>query len=89
MGSLIPLPHASTPAQRILRRFSRDELSGFISVAIDLLDLADGDVDAELNGDELDGNGSEEDFVNHGANWLGHPGCPVSDPGACQVEGEI
>ncbi|WP_293873185.1 hypothetical protein [Sphingomonas sp. UBA978] len=47
---------------------------------IDRMDELDGDL-VEANGDELDGTGGEDDFVDHSANWLGYPGCPVSDPG--------
>ena len=45
----------------------------------------DGDPDVELNGDELDGTRGEDDFCDHNANWLGQPGCPVSDPD-CAVD---
>jgi hypothetical protein len=85
MGAIIPLPNAASPVERVLGRFSRTELEGFIAVAIELLDLADGDPDTERNGDELDGSLSEEDFVdwsNGPCVWDG-PGCPVADPGGC------
>jgi hypothetical protein len=48
---------------------------------IDRMDEIDGDLDLELNGDELDGSPAEDDFYDHSENWLRHPGCPVSDPG--------
>ena len=81
MGALIALPNAATPVGRLLGRFDRIQLEGFIAIAIELLDLADGDPDVEPNGDELDGNLGEDDFHHQNAGWLGEPGCPVSDPG--------
>jgi hypothetical protein len=71
-----PAPPAAIT--RILSRFDRDQLAGFIAVAIDLLDAADGDSDIEPNGDELDGSRAEDDFIRHIE--LGGPGCPFSDP---------
>jgi hypothetical protein len=62
---------------QVLSRFDRKSLASFISVAIDLLDVVDGDSDTELNGDEEDGNRSEDDFMLHKANG---PGCLVADP---------
>lgn len=68
---------ASMPAvTRILSRFERQQLQGFIEVAIELLDVIDGDEDVEMNGDELDGTGAEDDFMDHEPNG---PGCPVAD----------
>lgn len=62
----------------VLSRFSRDQLAGFITVAIDLLDLADSDADLEPNGDELDGDHrSEDEFLSHSN---AGPGCPIADP---------
>lgn len=52
MGSLIPPRAIADPVHRILGRFNRDQISGFISVAIDLLDLADGDPDSEDGADD-------------------------------------
>ena len=40
-------PPPPAAVSRILRRFDRDQLAGFIAVAIDLLDVADGDPDDE------------------------------------------
>lgn len=78
LPNAMPVPPAAVT--RLLARYSRGELAGFIAVAIDLLDLADGDHDTEANGDELDGCGSEDCF---GAvlSAQGGPGCPLSDPG--------
>src|SRR5579875_3446662 len=42
------------------------------------LDEMDGDPDVEPNGDELDGNNLEDDFMRHADNG---PGCPVADQG--------
>lgn len=65
---------------QILGRYDRPQLEAFVSVAIDLLDAMDGDLDLGPNGDELDGSGGEDDFWPHSSNWLGEPGCPLSDP---------
>lgn len=84
-GRAIALPNAmpAPPAAvvRLLARYSRDELASFIAVAIDLLDLAEGDNDVEANGDELDSTLAEDDFCEHRFAGRGEPGCPVSDPG--------
>lgn len=53
-----------------------------IPPAIEALDGADGDVDVEPNGDEMDGDASEDDFMDH--NYDG-PGCPVADPDAASL----
>ena len=67
MGALVSFPNASTPVERILGRFDRAQLEGFISVAIDLLDMADGDPDIEdddPSGTPLDqGEGDEATIV--------------------------
>ncbi len=80
MGALVKLPTAATPADRILARFNRDQLAGFIEVAISLLDAADPDPDAEDSGDERDGINSEDDFWPHLDNGHRGPGCAISDP---------
>ncbi|SFO94264.1 hypothetical protein [Qipengyuania nanhaisediminis] len=68
------------PVLRILARHSRTEIEGFIAVAIDLLDLADGDPDKEATA-------AEDDF----ADWPARPwhgaGCQISDPGGCEHNG--
>ena len=70
---------------RILSRFDRDQLAGFISVAIDLLDMTDGDPDLE------DGTDVEDDFVlSASANGYAEgrgPGCEISDAGGCEHDG--
>ena len=45
----------------ILARYDRDMLAAFVTVAIDLMDVADGDTDIELNGDENDDPGDLQD----------------------------
>lgn len=80
-----PAPPAAI--SRVLATFSRKDLAGFIAVAIDLLDLAEGDQDVESNGDELDGNAAEDDFWPHSP-WFGGAGCEVSDPGGGNVTDE-
>lgn len=73
---------------RILSRFDRPELEGFIAVAIGLLDVLDGDPDVELNGDELDGSSLEEDIPSDCGFGAGlGPGCPLADPGGCEHDG--
>jgi len=37
-------------------------------------------IDKEPNGDELDGSGAEDDFVDHSYSFRAEPGCPISDP---------
>lgn len=65
MGHFATVPPAAIT--RILSGFERDELAGFIAVAIDLLDLADGDLDLEEDdppeegGDHLDAAWLERD----------------------------
>ena len=59
---------------RILSRFDRPKLEGFITVAIGLLDVLDGDPDFE------DATGEDDAFEDHNER-LGYygPGCPVAD----------
>lgn len=54
--------------------------------AIDRMDDLDGDPDLGPDGDELDGSMAEDDFHPPNANWMGHAGCPVSDPGEDDIE---
>lgn len=80
----LPPNFAPMPAvMRTLAQFDRQSLEGFISVAIGLLDVVDGDLDIELNGDETDHSNSEDDFIEHHYHG-GGAGCPISDPGGCQ-----
>ena len=54
----------------------RAELSRLTERMIDRMDEIDGDPDAEVNGDELDGLMAEDDFHPQQPNWLGLPGDP-------------
>lgn len=54
------------------------ELGAAIDALIARLDADAGDPDLEANGDELDGNLSEDDVMHHGGSFAG---CPFSDPG--------
>ena len=58
--------------------FERDDVEAAVDMLLELLDRADGDADREPNGDELDGNSSEDDFMFHGHDG---PGCPVAECG--------
>lgn len=63
---------------RVLEQFNRAELEGFISIAIGLLDVTDGDPDAE------DATNLEDDFVlsdNALLDGATGPGCTISDAG--------
>ena len=65
-------------AARLLSQFDRDQLEGFIAVAIDVLDAIEGDTDVELNGDEREFDGDERDFSVAG--WMpGRHGTDVED----------
>ena len=74
MNAFAPAPPAAV--SRVLATFSRDELAAFVTVAIDLLDLAGGNPDVEANGDELDGTNAEDEECGFGSDG---PGCPCSD----------
>lgn len=45
---------------RILSHFSRDQLEGFVAVAIDLMDVLDGDTDLEDNNDREAQDGDDQ-----------------------------
>lgn len=79
MGSVSALPAVPPmPAvARILSRFDRWQVEGFIAVALDLLDTFDGEADFE-NATDV-----EDDFA-LSPNAIGYdtgPGCPASDTG--------
>ena len=79
MATMHPSAKPPAPAvMQVLSRFDRQSLASFITVAIELLDVVDGDSDTEPNGDELDGNPSEDEFMCHGGG--DGPGCPIADP---------
>lgn len=70
----MPIPPAAI--SRVLSRFSRKDLEGFIEVAIGLMDVADGDPD-------LESHDLEDDFVlsAHALGFGGRGrGCEISDP---------
>jgi hypothetical protein len=71
---------------RVLQQFDRAELEGFISIAIGLLDVADGDADIE-NATNI-----EDDFALTGNAQtfaeLSGPGCPIADVGEVDDEAE-
>ncbi|HVR91462.1 MAG TPA: hypothetical protein VHG29_10265 [Novosphingobium sp.] len=54
-GGMPPIPAVA----RILARFDRDQLHGFIAVAIDLADAMEPDPDLEPDGDDQDSDGDE------------------------------
>lgn len=62
------------PILAILSQYSRHEIEGFIEVAIDLLDIADGDSDLE--------GAHDEDEISTAFFLIGRsgPGCPIADP---------
>jgi len=84
-GTIPPMPAVA----RILSRYDRGKLAAFVTVAIDLLDVMDGDPDLE----EDDPSGvADEDGINTlvgDGSFLGQrgPGCPISDPGGCEHDG--
>ena len=65
----------------VIPSLPRPELARLTERMIDRMDELDGDADSELHGDEMDGHNGEDEFLDHSANWLGHPGCPIADPG--------
>lgn len=78
METMVPVPPAAV--SRVLATFDRDQLAGFIAVAIDLLDFAQGDPDIE---EDDDPGQCDEDGVNTNLAALqtGSPGCTISDGG--------
>jgi hypothetical protein len=79
MASRIP----PAPVLAILARYRRADIEAFIAIAIDLLDLADGEPDRELAGDETDGNAAEDDECAYFATLGNGPGCGVADDDIC------
>lgn len=67
------------PAPEALATVPTPIIAAAIDQLIEALDHRNGDSDSEPNGDELDGNASEDDFMDH-THWSGEAGCPVSDP---------
>jgi hypothetical protein len=83
METFAPAPPAAI--SRVLATFDRHQLEGFIAVAIDLLDFADGDPDAEEDDDAGQCTEDEVSYSNGPGMWGGGPGCPISDPD-CAVD---
>ena len=73
--AISPMPAVA----RILARFERDQLAGFIAVALDLIDMLD---DAEGDPEGYEGD-TEDAFALSGQALRYHtgPGCPISDTG--------
>ena len=70
-----------TGAAALLANLDRSAIASAVEALVNLLDVLDGDPDAEANGDELDGNGAEDDFCDHNTPLsLEGPGCPIADP---------
>jgi len=89
-SALVTLPPHFAPMPAVMRtlaQFDRTSLEGFISVAIGLLDVLDGDQDIELNGDEQDGDLHAEDAFESFSSIGAVAGCPISDPGGCEHDG--
>lgn len=79
---LIDRAHIETVHEMLVAAANAMLLSA--SLLTDRLDENDGDSDFEPNGDERDGNLSEEDFCRHSGFT---PGCPISDPGGDEHDG--
>ena len=62
---------------RAARQTAWDIVAKVAEELIAVLDAAAGDPDIEPNGDEDDGNKTEDDFLYHGGDG---PGCPLADP---------
>lgn len=71
-----PIAWAATPDD--VATLPRNAVHDMIERLLAWIDEKDGDPDLELDGDELDGNGSEDDFMTHTGD--GRPGCPIADP---------
>lgn len=71
----------ASPVMQMLARHSRREVEGFISIAIDLLDMTDPDPDLEPNGDQE--GAFDEDEISTGFEMVRRgsegPGCPIAD----------
>jgi hypothetical protein len=62
-------------------RGERQKIEATIEHLVGLLDLADGDADVELNGDETDHtHGEDEGHCGSNTNSWSGPGCPIADP---------
>jgi hypothetical protein len=83
MGAIDRIGPPAPPAavMRILDRFNREELGHAIEVLVALLDVWDGDAEAEITE-------AEDDFAEYGQRpWYG-AGCEFSDAAECDDERE-
>lgn len=85
----IEIPPGTRLAQfaRMLDAFERNDVETAVDMLIERLDREDGNPDDEPDGDLLDGNCSEDDFMMHSLPD-GAPGCPIADPGGGAVDDE-
>lgn len=72
---VMPVPPAAI--SRVLSRFDREQLAGFVAVAIDLLDLGDGDPDYEDATDVEDDHALSSQAIGYATG----PGCEIGDTG--------
>lgn len=77
--TLAPGMAPAAPLMRLLSSFDRRKVEAFAEISIAMLDLMDPDPDVEANGDELDGAGAEDEFIDHRGSG---PGCVIGDPDA-------
>lgn len=82
-GGAQPLPIALIG--QAVPKLTRNELEALTERLLIALDQIEGDSDLEPNGDELDGNTAEDDFLDHSYRFRAEPGCPVADPD-CAVD---
>ena len=80
--TLVPGLAPAAPVMRVLAQFNRHQIETFAEFAIALLDLADGDPDAETEA-------LEDDFTPMPADIDFGPGCPIADPCGQVTEDEI
>lgn len=77
--ALVPGLAPAAPMMRVLAQFNRQQLETAAEVLIALMDLQDGDADAETEG-------LEDDFTPMPATVDFGPGCPLAD--AAEVDDE-
>lgn len=68
----------AAPLMRMLARFDRPKVEAFAEISIALLDLIDGDPDAEEDDDPAQC--SEDEISTNLSVLSGAPGCEISDP---------
>lgn len=82
-GGAQPLPIALIG--QAVPKLTRHELEALTERLLVALDQLEGDPDLEPNGDELDGDAAEDDFMDHSYRFRTEPGCPIADPD-CAVD---